>query len=91
MKGYQPLSKRVQEIANMSAHHFGELFRQSTGTSPHQYVTRLRVERAKPMLLGSNASIADIASTTGFVDQSHFAKVFRRLTGFAPRAWRARS
>nr|WP_058998923.1 helix-turn-helix transcriptional regulator [Leptolyngbya sp. NIES-2104] len=70
----------------MSPHHFSRLFKQSTGLSPHQYVIRCRVERAKQLLLKGEMTIAEVAATVGFYDQSHFAHYFRRLMGVTPKA-----
>jgi AraC family transcriptional regulator len=78
----------LASVAGMSPHHFAELFRKSVGDSPHRYVLRRRIERAKQLLRASNASIADIALAAGFVDQSHFSKVFRKIAGSSPRGWR---
>jgi AraC family transcriptional regulator len=78
-------------VASVSAHYFCELFRQSTGLSPHQFVLRRRIARAKEMLTASEASVAEISLATGFVDPSHFAKAFRKIAGEAPREYRART
>jgi AraC-like DNA-binding protein len=51
-------------------------------------VRRLRIERAAQELGGTTRSIAEIAMTAGFADQSHFSDVFRRQTGMSPSAFR---
>ena len=82
---------RLQDLADaarLSAHHFSELFRQSTGTSPYRYVLIRRVERAKALLNESMLGVLDIALAVGLSDQSHFSKVFRRVTGITPSAYR---
>ena len=76
-------------IACLSAHHFSELFRQSTGMSPYKYVIARRIEHAKQMLRESDVGILDVALANGFSDQSHFSKTFRRVTGMMPSAYRA--
>ena len=48
----------------------------------------LRVERAKDAMLGTNASLAEVALSCGFADQSHFTKVFTSVAGVSPGAWR---
>lgn len=63
-------------------------FRARLGTSPGEYVRRLRLEWAAQRLLSADASIADIALRSGFCDQSHFTTMFRRHFGMAPAAWR---
>jgi transcriptional regulator GlxA family with amidase domain len=82
---------RLQDMADaarLSAHHFSELFRETTGEAPYRYVMRARVERAKTLLRNSMMSILDVALAVGFSDQSHFSKVFRRLAGITPGAYR---
>lgn len=77
--------------AGMSSHYFSELFKQSTGLSPHQYVLREKIEHAKEYLRDSKVSIIEASAITGFVDQSYFTKVFRRLVGVTPTEFRAKS
>ena len=78
----------LASIAGMSRHHFSELFRCSTGVSPHQYVIGQRVERGKQMLRDTDLSILEIGLATGFADQSHFTKIFRRVARVTPRDYR---
>ena len=83
---------RLQELANvagMSLKYFCELFRESTGLSAHQYVLRRRIERAKQFLRNSSFTVATVSAATGFRDQSHFTKVFRRLLGVTPVQFRS--
>jgi transcriptional regulator GlxA family with amidase domain len=63
------------------------LFRTVTGTSPMEYLRRVRVRRAG-VLLRSGLGLADVAARTGFCDAAHLARVFRRVTGESPGAWR---
>ncbi|HEY3971760.1 MAG TPA: helix-turn-helix domain-containing protein [Candidatus Sulfotelmatobacter sp.] len=71
-------------IAQLSVHHFAREFRQSVGVSPHSYIVRRRVERAKELLRTTDLSLSEIANASGFADQSHFTRHFRRLTGISP-------
>jgi AraC family transcriptional regulator len=79
--------RALAEAAGLSPFHFARLFKQSTGLAPHQYLIQRRVERAKGLLLTSDAAIADIAVRVGFCDQSHFAAHFKRLYGITPKAF----
>ena len=79
----------LAEAAGMSIFHFAKLFKQSTGQTPHQYALRRRMEKAKQLLKEEDASVLEVSVRTGFVDQRHFTKVFRRFTGFTPTAYRA--
>jgi AraC family transcriptional regulator len=74
-------------VAGLSPYHFARLFKQSTGLAPHQYLIQVRVDRAKGLLLGSEASITDAALQAGFCDQSHFAAHFKRIYGLTPKAF----
>jgi len=60
----------------------------STGTTPHQYVMRQRVERAQEHLRESRTPLAEVATQVGFETQSHFTSVFRRLVGATPKHYR---
>jgi AraC family transcriptional regulator len=64
------------------------MFRQSTGETPHQFVMRRRMERAKEMLRVGKARIMDVAVACGFKTQQHFARVFRQMCGATPREYR---
>ena len=75
-------------VVNISPNYFATLFKQATGVSPHQYVTRRRVESAKQLLKNSRLSHAEIALKVGFANSSHFSTVFRKQTGMTPRTYR---
>jgi AraC family transcriptional regulator len=79
--------KALAAAVGLSPFHFARLFKQSTGLAPHQYVIRCRIERAKGLLVGSPAPIADIALQVGFCDQSHFASHFKRIYGVSPKGF----
>jgi AraC family transcriptional regulator len=76
-------------LLDMSQFHFSHLFKQSIGTSPHQYLLQQRIERAKQLLKHTERSIMDIAFACGFSSHSHLSKQFRQLTGTTPKAYRA--
>jgi AraC family L-rhamnose operon transcriptional activator RhaR len=78
----------VAEAVGLSANYLGELFKAEFGLSVHDYVNRLRIERARDLLAGSDRSVTDIALAVGFDGPSYFGKVFRRATGHTPRAYR---
>jgi AraC family transcriptional regulator len=78
----------IAAIVRLTPSHFGRAFRNSFGEPPHEYVIRRRVERAQGLMLSSNASLSDIALDCGLADQSHLTRLFRRIVGESPRAWR---
>src|SRR6516165_7500381 len=79
---------KMAEAAGLSTAHFAQVFRRSTGESPHQFVLRHRVERAKEMLRAADARVLDVAVACGFKTQQHFARVFRRACGASPTEYR---
>ena len=80
--------QEMAECAGLSTAHFCEAFRKSTGESPHQFLLRQRVERAKEMLGEAEMHILDVALACGFKTQQHFARVFRRTCGVSPTGYR---
>jgi AraC family transcriptional regulator len=78
----------LAEVVGLNLYHFARAFKQSTGETPHQYVLRRRIERAKEFLRYSQLPVIEASARTGFVDQSHFSKVFRRIVGVAPSEYR---
>ncbi|MCM5553457.1 AraC family transcriptional regulator [Pleomorphomonas sp. NRK KF1] len=75
-------------LIGLSPDHFGVAFRTAVGKTPHQFLLHCRVEAAKELLLHEESSLSAIAVDTGFSDQAHFTRVFRRLTGRTPALWR---
>lgn len=80
----------VAAAAGLSPHWFSELFTKRTGMPPWQWLTTLRIERAKALLDAHDWPVIRIALAVGFADPSYFARVFRTQTGMTPRAWRQR-
>jgi AraC family transcriptional regulator len=68
----------------MSPYYFSRLFKQSTGLSPHQYLLRQHIERAKELLAEPRHRIAAVSYELGFPHQSHFTTIFRKLVGTTP-------
>src|SRR5437868_12813217 len=81
------LDEMAQSVG-LSTAHFARMFRKSTGQTPHQFVLRQRLERAKAMLRARDARILDVAVACGFKTQQHFAQVFRDVWGVSPTEYR---
>ncbi len=81
------LMQMAQE-ARLSPAYFSQMFRQSTGVAPHQFVLRARVERAKELLVKEDARVLDVAIACGFQTQQHFARAFRALCKMSPTQFR---
>lgn len=75
-------------VAGISAFHFAREFKRATGTTPHQYLIKFRVERAKALLTDSEMPLVEVGSRSGFSHQSHFTRLFHRLTGMTPQSYR---
>lgn len=81
----------LARVAGMSTFHFAREFKRATGTTPHQYLIKFRVERAKALLTGSEMPLVEVSSQSGFSHQSHFTRLFRRFTGTTPQSYRLMS
>lgn len=78
----------LADEVRLSPSYFCKAFKKSFGTSPLAHVQIKRIERAKDLMLTSNASLADIAFDCGLCDQAHFSRIFRKTTGMSPSQWR---
>ncbi|MFQ4144272.1 AraC family transcriptional regulator [Chlorogloeopsis sp. ULAP02] len=77
----------LAKIVQLSPYHFAHLFKKSINTSPHQYVIRCRIERAKQLMVMGNLSLVTIAQMVGFASQGHFTYHFKRLVGVTPKVY----
>lgn len=86
----EPLSlDELAHAAGLSPFHFARQFKTATGHPPHDYLIRLRVDRAQELIRSNGRSwnLAAIANESGFADQSHMARHFRRVLGVTPGAF----
>jgi AraC family transcriptional regulator len=74
--------------AGLSESWFAHVFKQTTGQTPQQWQSSLRVDQAQERLRQSGESISDLAQMLGFADQAHLTRVFRQATGQPPALWR---
>ena len=81
------LDEMAQSVV-LSTAHFARMFRKSTGETPHQFVRRRRMDRAKAMLRAPDTRVLDVAVACGFKTQQHFAQVFREVCGVSPTRYR---
>jgi AraC family transcriptional regulator len=78
----------LADLVDMSQFHFFRVFKQATGMSPIQFVTRERVSRAQQLIRETSHSLIEIGLEVGYTSPSHFARVFRRVTGTTPTEFR---
>lgn len=75
-------------VAGLSRFHFCTAFRLATGSTPHECLVRLRIERARQLLANPALPVTDIALAVGYETPSSFAAAFRKVTGTTPTAYR---
>ena len=80
--------EHLAELSGLSLWRFATVFREHVGVSPYRYVDQQRVRRAQLLLL-QRVPVARVASETGFYDQSHLSRRFKRLCGMTPRQYQA--
>jgi AraC-like DNA-binding protein/ligand-binding sensor protein len=86
----EPLSLGlVARAVNTSTFYFCKLFKRATGVNFTDYVSRLRIERAKELLLNPNRRVSEVAFEVGFQSLTHFNRVFKRVAGESPTEYRA--
>ena len=80
--------EQVASIAGFSPNYFSSQFKQETGMGFQDYLTMLRINRAKELLRSTPDSVSAIASALGFLDVSYFVKLFKRFEGVTPLTYR---
>jgi AraC family transcriptional regulator len=83
-----PTISEIAGAANIHPVHLSRMFRRYYGCTIAEYVRRLRVEAASVALAESNETLAEIAASSGFSDQSHFSNLFKRLMNVTPAEYR---
>jgi len=78
----------MAQAVELSTAYFSRMFRKSTGETPHQFLLRRRLERAKKMLRSADERVLDVAVACGFKSQQHFAQVFRHVCRVTPTEYR---
>ena len=80
---------RLAAVALLSPFHFARAFRNSTGLTPHAFVTARRMDRARQLLRTGPEPVEAVARAVGFSNLSHFRRVFRQHTAVLPSAVRS--
>lgn len=84
-------TESLAEMAGLSVSHFERRFRLAFGSSPRQYLIRVRIENAAVMLRETEKNITEIAQTCGFYDHAHFSRSFLKIMNMSPSAYRTRT
>lgn len=80
--------ERLGELSGYSHIHTMRMFRRETGQTPHEWLTEIRINRAKELLSTSTKTLEEIADECGFRSDSHFKILFKKTTGFTPGMYR---
>jgi AraC-like DNA-binding protein len=87
----QPLDlDELARTANFSRYHFLRAFRRAFHVTPHEYLTRKRIERAKELLAQSEFTVTEICFEVGFESLGSFSMLFHKVVGWSPSIYRAR-
>ncbi len=81
---------RVAKAVNTSTFYFCKMFKKATGLNFTNFLSRIRVERAKNLLLNPNLRVSEIAFEVGFQSLTHFNRVFKRIIGQSPTEYRCK-
>ena len=85
-----PISvESLASLVDLSPFHFSRVFKQATGMTPLEFVTRERITRAQQFMRETTRSLIEIALDVGYTSPSHFAQVFRRVVGVTPTTFRS--
>jgi AraC family transcriptional regulator len=81
--------EKLSALVELSPSHFAHVFKQTTGMTPLQFVTRGRITRAQQLIRETSRSLIDVGLEVGYSSPSHFAQVFRRVVGVTPTEFRS--
>ncbi len=81
----------LAQMAGLSASHYSRLFKKSVGYSPIEYLTHLRIDRAKELLALSDYRLKAIAQSVGYTDEFYFSRIFKKIEGISPRDYAKRN
>lgn len=88
----QPLDlEELARTANFSRFHFLRAFRRAFHATPHEYLTRKRIDRAKELLAQSEFTVTEICFEVGFESLGSFSTLFHKVVGWSPSIYRARA
>jgi AraC-like DNA-binding protein len=77
----------MADFCNLSEDQFRRVFSKRTGMLPKIYIDRLKIQKASEMLMSNRFKITEIAQRLGYVDQYHFSRRFKKITGLSPRKY----
>ena len=78
----------VAKYSNMSPYHFLRVFKKVYGETPNEFLIRLRIEKAKKMLITENLSVSEVCERVGYISLGSFSSLFFKQVGMAPTLYR---
>ncbi|MEG1991711.1 MAG: helix-turn-helix transcriptional regulator, partial [Christensenella sp.] len=88
----QPLTlNSIAETLNVSPYYLSHLFKKELGFNVIEYLNKVRIHNAKALLIETESTIQDISAAVGITDSNYFCRVFRKITGCTPSAFRSRN
>ena len=82
------LVEDLADLVDLSPGHFCRSFKDAFDVTPHAYLIQARIRRAQSLMCATDESLSRIAVSCGLADQAHLTRLFRRLVGVTPSAWR---
>ncbi|MHA7831648.1 MAG: helix-turn-helix domain-containing protein [Flagellimonas sp.] len=82
------LTSELAKVVELSIHYFIRVFKRTTGETPHQFVTRLKLEEAKKLLISTDESVIQVGLGVGCENPSHFSQLFKSNFGIPPLKFR---
>lgn len=80
--------EQVAQVAGISPYYFSKVFKEETGMNFSEYLTELRMERAKELLSNPQYSIKQACVEVGYADPNYFSRIFKKCTGITPTEFR---
>lgn len=80
----------IAKEVNISPYHLVRLFKSETGKTPFEFLTNIKIDQAKKLIMHSNFNMTEISDICGFANASHFSNVFKKKTGYTPSEFKAR-
>jgi AraC family transcriptional regulator len=79
----------IAEMADLSVFHFIRVFKTQTGRTPHEFIIKTKIDKAKELLVTNSKSITEVCFSCGFNNLSHFADTFKRQVGITPSKYKS--
>ncbi len=78
----------VSRVVNISPYYFSKIFKEESGSNFIEYLTGIRIERAKDLLINSDKSMKEICSLCGYTDPNYFSRSFKKNVGVTPTEYK---